>query len=867
VETAPDVSPVGEIGTNTFETPVNQLITPAGIQIELQGMRPQALALSPENDLLVTSGQISELIVLDPATGKILQKVPFPSATLSNTAADSGSQAIPRPDAKAELSYTGLAFSPDGSRIYLSNATGDIKVFVVAKDHKVTGLFSIPLPAANAPRRKEEVPAGIAVSKDGKRLYVALNLSNRIAELDATSGRVLRLWDAGVAPFDVVLAGGKIYVSNWGGRRPDAASLTGPAGHGTVARVDPIRFIASEGSVSVINLAGKSSPAEILTGLHACAMALSPNGRFLAVANAGSDTISIVDTRTDEIIETISARQSPSDLFGAQPNGLSFDKRGKMLFVCNGTQNAIGVIRFKPRESELVGLIPVGWFPGAIVLDAAHNKLCVANIKGFNHGRVRKDGIREFNSLQWNGSLSLIRVPSSRDLARFTATALKNMRYPFIAHSKLPPRPGRVPVPVPERTGEPSVFKHVIYVIKENRTYDQMLGDMKEGNGDARLCIFGEHFTPNQHKIARQFVLLDNTYCSGAKSTDGHQWTDSAMVTEYLEKSFAGFPRSYPAGGDILTEDAIAYSPAGFLWDDALAYGKTLRDFGEFSQAYTKWKDPARKGRPSFTDIYRQFTNGTDDIAIWSEPSIGSLKPYLVTNTVGWDLNVPDVFRASQFIRDLERFEKDCALPDLMIIWLPNDHTSGTSPGTPTPAAQVADNDLAFGRIVEAVSHSRHWKDTCIFAIEDDPQSGWDHVNSFRTHAYVASAYTKRGQVIHTQYNTTSLLRTIELILGLPPMNQMDATATPMFDCFTNTPDFAPFDSMANNVPLDQMNPPAKRVADSVLRRDVYVSSHLPLKEADQCPDGVLNEIVWRAMAGSRKPYPRWAVSVQEKRD
>jgi len=717
----------------------------------------------------------------------------------------------------------------------------------------------------------EEIPTGIAVSKDSKKLYVALNLSNRVAEMDAENGRVLRMWHAGVAPYEVVLADDKLYVSSWGGREPDTESLIGPAGRGMLVRVDPVRHIASEGSVSVISLTAKASEGtqradkEILTGLHASALALSPNGRYLAVANAGSDTISVIDGRTDKVVETIWARQNPADLFGAQPDALAFDKSGKTLFVCNATQNAVAVVDFAPGKSQLVGLIPTGWFPAAIGFDPKRQLLCVANLKGFTPGRLNKrTGQPEYNSMQWHGSLSLIPVPSKRQLAAYTKTTLDNMRYPLLAQAKLSARIGEPAVPVPERVGEPSLLKHVIYIIKENRTYDQVLGDITQANGEPSLCTFGERFTPNQHKLVREFVLLDNTYCSGSRSSDGHQWTDSAMATEYLEKSFAGFPRSYPAGGDILTEDALAYSPAGFIWDDALAHGKTIRDYGEFSQAHRAWKDPTRKGKPGFFDVYHEFTNGTDNVAIWSEPSIESLRPYINTNTVGWDLEVQDVFRAAQFIKEWKQFEAKGAAPELSIIWLPNDHTGGTTAGAPAPGAEVADNDLAFGQIVEAVSHGRFWKDTCIFAIEDDPQSGWDHVSGYRTTAYVVSPYTKRHQVINTQYNTTSLLRTVELILGLPPMNQMDATATAMFDCFTNVADLTPFSAAANNIPLDQTNPAVKKISNPILRKDAKTSAGLKLDKADQCPEDTLNRILWHAMKGPHEPYPEWAVQMVE---
>ena len=855
------------VGRNAsgFETPVNQLVTPAGTLIELPGLRPLALALSPDGKLLVTAGLTHEVVAVEPATGEILQRVAFPSGGAQEQAPTA--MEILNPDEKAQLSFTGLVFSPDGSRIYLANVNGDIKVFGVQPDHKIVPLFSISLPPANAPGRTNEIPAGIAVSTDGKKLYVALNLSNRLAELDAATGRVLRIWDVGVAPYDVALAGRKIYVSNWGGRRPDADSVTGPAGRGTLVRVDS-RSIASEGSVSIIelntNIEHRTSNIELRTGLHAGALALSPNGRWLVVANTGGDTLSVIDTRKDQIVETVCARQNPGDLFGAQPNALAFDQPGKTLFVCNGTQNAVAVFQFKPGKSKLLGLIPVGWFPGAIACDAPRKEICVANIKSPGRGRLGKSGQTEFHTRQYAGSLSLVPLPSKKELAALTQTALANLRYPLLAQAKLPPRADQPARPVPERVGEPGVFQHVVYIIKENRTYDQVLGDVKEGNGCADLCTFGGRVTPNQHKLVRDFVLLDNTYCCGILSADGHQWADTAFATDYLEREFAGWPRSYPSGGDgANSRDALAYSPAGFIWNNALAQGKSLRDYGEFASAVTRWKNSARKDKPHFTDCYHEFLNGTDDLAIGCEPDIESLRPYLATNTVGWDLDVPDVFRAAQFIKELKQFETAGNFPNFVILWLPNDHTSGVKFGSPTPAAQVADNDLAFGQIVEAVSHSRFWTNTCIFAVEDDPQDGWDHVSGYRTTAYVVSAYTKRGAVVSTQYNQTSLLRTMELMLGLPPMNQMDATATPMFDCFIPPgagPDFTPFDAATNNVPLDEMNPLPKLISDPLLRKDAQVSARLPLDQEDQCPEDLFNHILWRATKGSQSPYPNWAV-------
>lgn len=857
---AADSEPVGPSGPNRFVTPSSQILTPAGRQVFLPDLRPQAIALSPDGRLLVTSGKTAELIVVHPVSGEILQHVALPGDVKAGTNQEPVSTHLLKPDTHGQLSYTGLIFSPDGKRIYLSNVEGSIKVFSV-EDGVVSPLRSLPLPPSGNAKRKDDIPAGLALSRDGGRLYVTLNLSNRLLEMDAETGKPGRLFEVGVAPYDVALAGGKAYVSNWGGRRAGTNDLTGPAGRGTVVRVDPKRHIANEGSVTVIDLAAGSAPREIMVGLHSSALQLHPKGRYLLVANAGSDTLSVIDTRSDTVTDTISLRWQPKDYFGASPNAMAFDPSGKQLYVCNGTQNAIAVLDFRPERSRMLGLIPVGWFPGAIAYDAFHRTLHVANVKGIGSGRrTRSIELPKLNSHQYFGSLSLVPIPSRKELVAHTRIVLANCRREMIEASQLPARPEAAPRPVPERVGEPSVFKHVVYIIKENRTYDQVLGDMPQGNGAPKLCTFGERFTPNLHKIAREFVLLDNTYCASILSADGHQWSTTAFATDYMEKSFAGFPRSYPDGMEDDDVDALAYSPAGFIWDNAVEHGRTVRDYGEFAIEVSGWKDSKRRPAAGWSDFYRDFIENKGETYMGSRPAIESVRPFLNTNTVGWSMEVPDVYRAARFIEDLNEFEKKGEMPNLLIICLPNDHTSGTKAGAPTPGAYVADNDLAFGRIVEAISHSRFWPETCVFSIEDDPQAGHDHVSGFRTTAYVASPYTKRGAVVSTQFNQPGMLRTIELILGLPPMNQMDAASTPMSDCFTSTPDLRPYTAVPNNIPLDQLNPPAKSQANAVLRRDAELSEKLPLSKPDQCDEDLLNRILWHAQMGPSEPYPTWAL-------
>ena len=867
-----DTETVGPKDGARSVTPVNQTITPYGRFIELTGLRPQVLALSPDGKRVLVSGKTSELLALDAVTGEILQRVSLPAEKQNEPAPQQASSNILEPDKKGLASYAGLKYSPDGKWVFLSNAKGSIKVFTVAADGSLKPSHSIGLPEARAPRRKEEIPAGIAFWEKGSRLLVCGNLSNQLLELDANTGAVLRVFPVGVAPTEVVVAGHKAYVSNWGGSRPKPGELTGPAGRGTEVRVDPVRHIALEGSVSVVDLRekGAADVREIPAGLHPSAMVLSPDGKHLVCANAGSDTLTVIDSGSDTVVETIWARRNAAELLGASPNALAFAPDGRTLYSANGSQNAVAVIEFHPAEraSRLSGLIPVGWFPGALLFDKSHKQLIVANIKGLP--TKTKEGpqkVQGFNSHHYNGSLSLVPIPSKKELGGLSEVVSRNLRAEAIAASRLPARQNVAPRPVPERVGEPSVFKHVVYIIKENRTYDQVLGDDPRGNGMPELCIFGESVTPNLHKIARDFVLLDNTYCSGILSADGHQWCTTAFATAFMEKSFAGFPRSYPDGMGDDEKDALIYSPAGFIWDNAIKHHKTLRNFGEFAAPRVQWRDPAKKGNPDFMSCFRTWKKESDDVVFACEATVPTLDPYTPRDTVGWNMSVPDQFRADYFIQDLKRCEEKGEWPNLTFICLPQDHTSGTSPGTPTPAACVADNDLAFGRIVEAVSKSRFWKETLILAIEDDPQNGWDHVSGYRTTAFCISAYTKRGAVVSTQYNTTSILRTIEQVLGLPPMNQFDASATPMWDCFQDHPDWSPYQLVPNQIPLDQLNPPKQAIKDPALRENAVRSAKMNFKEIDRAPEGVLNRILWQAMKGSAVPYPVWATTSEEEED
>jgi YVTN family beta-propeller protein len=570
------------------------------------------------------------------------------------------------------------------------------------------------------------------------------------------------------------------------------------------------------------------------------------------VANANSDTISVIDTSTDQVIETISVVANRSRPFGSAPNALAVSADDAMLYVANGTDNAVCIISLTPSTppglsgsgTRVAGYVPTGWYPGAVRLDKQNGLLIVANTKGMG-SRNQRSNRKGFSSHDHAGSVSFIPLPTGELLKRYTAQVERNNGMRVIL-DRLTARAGRAAArPIPERIGEPSLFKHVLYIIKENRTYDQIFGDLPQGDGDPNLVHFGREITPNQHALAEQFVLLDNFYCSGVLSADGHQWSTEAYVTDYLEKSFGGFSRSYPYDGD----DPMAYASSGFIWDKVLQKGLTFRDYGEFVQARIT---PLGA---SWSQIWQDFNSGTQKVTIRADTEVETLRPFLCPTFVGFPSTVPDVYRAREFIKELKDFEARGSLPNFMIMLLPNNHTSGTRPGFPTPRAMVADNDLALGRIVEAVTKSRFWPETAIFVTEDDPQAGLDHVDGHRTVGLVISPYTRRGEVVRSNYNQISMIRTMELILGLPHMNQLDLVADPMTDCFQGKRDLTPYTAIPNKIPLDEMNAPL-RALKGEQRYWAEKSMELDLDEVDRADEETFNRILWHAVKGYNVPYP-----------
>lgn len=839
-----DRARVGDLPDGRVVVPTNQVLSPAGEQLFVEG-RPNDLALSPDRRWLAVLNTES-ITLIDIDAGKAVQNLRHRFGAPH-----------------------GILFSLDGMRLYASNPRGVVSVFEVAEGECIER-DPIEIPARTGTSLKSSLPTGLAISSDGKTLYVALNGNNSLAEVDLSTGAVKREIAVGNAPYGVVIVGTKAYVSNWAGRHPTEADTSGPAGDGAPIRVDPVRHIASDGSVSVVDLAEEKELQQVVVGLHPCGIVATPDGAHVLVACANSDRVDVIDTRESRVIESIRTAPSERLLFGSGPNALALSRDGRWLYVANGTNNSIAVIEFAPGGSRLHGCIPTGWYPSGVALDGKRQAIYATNVKG--HGsrdpvksRARRQdsdrpayGVRDFV-----GTVSLIQVPSSAELQQMTQRVAENNRMTEAISALAPPRQDAAPRPVPQRHGEPSVFKHVLYIIKENRTYDQVLGDMEQGEGDPELCIFGREVTPNHHKLAEEFVLLDNFYCSGAISADGHQWTNEAYATDYIEKSFGDFPRSYPYDGD----DAMAYAPTGFIWDNVLAHDKTLRVYGEFVSATIRWRDPNKTGRPTFLECYNDFLQKTDLIEIRARANIKTLEPYLCSTAIGFPSIVPDIHRAEQFIQELQKFEETGEFPNFCIMLLPNDHTAGTRPGMPTPAAAVADNDLALGRVVEAVSNSKFWKDTCIFVVEDDPQAGFDHIDGHRTVALVISPFTKRKVVDSTNYNQTSMVRTMELILSLPPMNQLDSSATPMASCFVDEPDFTPYVAVPNQIPLDQLNPELNALTDPAARHWAQLSLELPLDDIDEADEDTMNRILWYAQRGRDDTYPAWAAIAQSDED
>jgi YVTN family beta-propeller protein len=733
--------------------------------------------------------------------------------------------------ATVEQAFYGLAFAPDGRRLF---ASGGEYAVVHAFDFR-NGYLNNHRQLSVGDPKSRSIIGGLAVTADGKTLAAADTFGNAIVlvPLDAPEEKqVITLSPVGKElPPDEP---GAMFRDNEGGKRRDLSGECFP--YGCLAEPGGRRMFVSlwnKAAVAVIDLAERKVVATWPTERHPTEMTLRPDGRALYVACANSTKVSVIDPANGKPLQTLACALYPTAPSGNTPNSLTLTPDGKMLFVANADANNVAVINVADRDdARPLGFIPVGWYPTSVRFNPADKMLYVANGKGIlpksnrnGPSPFRGDrGVVEYIAGLFRGTLSTIPLPNPDQMARYSRQAYACS--PLKAEAGVV---GEIPAgsPIPAVAGDVSPIKHVIYVIKENRTYDQVFGDMKEGNGEPSLCLFPEEVTPNHHALAREFVLLDNTYADGEVSANGHEWSMGAYATDFVEKMWpityrqAGLKKvGYPAEGNY---DSLARPAGGYLWDRCAEAGVSYRSYGEWVALDTKLTDPNRA-------------------------LVKALEGHVDPGYRGFDLNYSDQKRADRFIAEFQRLERAGQLPRLQIVRLGNDHTSGTRVGRPTPAAMVADNDLALGRIVEAVSKSPSWKETALFIIEDDAQNGPDHVDAHRTVALVVSPYTKRGVVDSTMYSTASLLRTMGLILGTKPMSQFDAAARPMYNSFQKTPDVRPYTARPAKVDLDAKNTQTAWGAD--------LSERFDLTKEDQADDLLFNEVIWRSVKGPNSPMP-----------
>jgi YVTN family beta-propeller protein len=576
----------------------------------------------------------------------------------------------------------------------------------------------------------------------------------------------------------------------------------------------------------------------IVVAEHPNQIAVHPRDDRLFVACASSNCVSVVDTRRGLVTETIMTSLFPRAPEGSTPDALAVAPDGQTLYVANADNNCVAVIDIStPNESQVKGFIPTGWYPTAIAVTPDSKTLLIGVGKGnqtlanpLHAGQPAKGGSARrplpfpYIGTTMSGALSIVPVPESKQLAAYTATVYRNCPY---ADALLDITPSTRKTAIPNRVGDASPIQHVLYIIKENRTYDQVFGDMKKGNGDPSLVMFGEKITPNHHQLAEEFVLLDNLYCNGQVSRDGHPWSTMAYHTDYIARDWH---LTYSGRKGVADDDEgnLAKAPSGYLWDACARNGLSYRSYGEYGRRVSQ-------------------TDGSFNMEASVPGLVDHMCPdYAVPRPGGKPLR--DTENVEVFLKEFRQFEKDGNLPRFMIMSLGEDHTTGTKPGTFTPEACVASNDLALGRMVEGITHSKYWPRMAIFVIEDDAQNGADHVDVHRTVGLVISPYTKRHFVDSTQYCTVSMIRSIELILGLPPLSQYDAAARPMFASFSDQPDLTPYQAVPAQIALDSIN---AKTAYGAAR-----SSRMDFSDYDRVDAFELNEILWRAIKGKDAPLP-----------
>ena len=843
----------------------NQVIAPIGNRLVTK--YGKFMASTPSADgrfLAVTSTDKSVVLqVFDLQSYRLVYTVG--SATFVNQKLADGS-----------VGQGGPTWSPDGKVLWLPQATG-LTRFPVNADGTLGTPTTVKLATVGT---AEALPGKAVYSPDGKTLYVPVNGQNTVVALDPATGTVQRTWNVGIAPRELAFVGSKLYVSDEGGRlaKPGETTINS---YGTQVPADAYLGTSTTGAVSVIDTAAPTKPVgSIAVGLHPTALYRS--GKALFVANTNSDTVSVINTGNDNVVQTIATQPWPSSDVGYEPTGIALTKDDHLL-VTLGRANAVAVYQYAGTPQEpvsFIGLLPTDYYPEDItVRGSAGNEVVVTNTRGIDAlgpeltvakgpGTVPATGHGTHST---TGSLTKFTLPSDRQIAQDTATVFAQNGWGKKDVTVARGKP-KAAVAVPTRLGDPSTIKHVFLLVKENRTYDQVYGDIAKGNGDPGLTQFGAAVTPNQHALANQFGLYDNTYDIGTNSAEGHNWLMQGDNPEYTESSAGEYTRSYDTEDDVL-----GHQRSGFLWTAVEDAGDSARNFGEFTQFETK---PATATWQQYYCVASNVDKGGDPAQLTdpsvkqdTESPIPSLNAITNHDYPKFDTDIPDLYRYEIWKQD---FEKN-GPANLNTFWLSSDHTGGT----PDPEAQVADNDLAVGKIVQEISHSKYWKDSAIFVVEDDSQDGVDHVDGHRAPVQIISPYAQHGVVDSTYYTQLSMVRTIEQLLGAQPLNQKLAAATPMFGAFTNKPNFTPFTAVPNQIPLTEGVSPAPACgADTTATKGAFVAAPPAVPAAERgvaatwaawaknqhftgesaIPDYAnpeqMNRYTWYRASGYTKPYP-----------
>ncbi|MGC2399413.1 MAG: bifunctional YncE family protein/alkaline phosphatase family protein, partial [Acidobacteriaceae bacterium] len=806
----------------------------------------------------------------------------------------------------AHGSYSGIAYTPDGKYLVFSQDSSFVTIANVSPEGLLTDNVQVSVPANNSfiqcfPNSPPAAyanpcgtfytpatsyPGGVAVSGDGKSAYALLNQNDTLTKIDLTAsnptqGTQIRV---GNAPHSIVLAGDgtTAYISNEGGRAATQADFQINSA-GTEIVADPVVGAAVTGTVSVVDLPSMTVTASISTGLHPTGMAFY-NG-YLLVANTYSDTISVIDTATNEVTKTINlglpikVAGQKGAAYGAAPNSIAVDATAGIAYVALYNANAIAVVDLNAKANKAVtGMIPVAYAPSSVVLDPTDKALIVANDKGVGtlYSFETDYAVTDYNTHQDNGTVSIVPLPNTATLTADTTQVYQNNHWDLTENinSAAGGSQGTQAVALPNKIGDPSLIKHVFMIIRENRTYDQILGDVAAGNGDTSLAVFGGKDTPNVHNLVTRFPLFDNFYDPSRQSADGHQWITEGMAPYADDIQSPDWVRSYPGGN---AGDALAYQNKGFLFSEASAAGLPVKIYGEYVENDTFLQPNGSTKEPTWSQFYsdsQNFESGAEKTlyyqnTVQAQSSLPAVANHLITNFPQFDLNIPDQFRVDVWLQD---FNKDVAagtVPTLSILWVMCDHTGGP----PNVDAEQADNDLAVGRIIDYISHSNVWSSSAVFVEEDDAQNGVDHVDGHRSPGYIVSPYTvQNGSTDHTYYTQVNMTRTIEQILGLPPMNQFDLVASPMRTAFVQgTPpadNFQPWSHVPNQVPLDQgvttttssiakepLSPAAKALKVAWLQKKKQIFAGKLTKPDAEDPDTV-NHLNWYMATGFTRPYP-----------